>query len=123
MGIDLDSRILISVSLNHADHFDSHAHPTYRPDSPRFFIMKGKKEKARASLARLRDQPVDSDLITREVQNLTEAYEEDAKISSTSWKDCFTGGFKRGSNLRRTLVGTIVQMMQQLSKYFSYSHV
>ncbi|TGO58754.1 hypothetical protein BOTNAR_0175g00150 [Botryotinia narcissicola] len=44
---------------------------------------------------------------------------EDTRIERANgngaWKDLFAGGFHRGSNLYRTFIGTMVQMMQQLT--------
>ena len=89
------------------------------PDSPRYFVKKGRIEDAASALARLRGQPRDSEYIRGELTEIVanEEYER-ALIPDTSfwgsWMHCFKGGLSRGSsNLRRTILGTSLQMMQQ----------
>ena len=91
----------------------------FLPDSPRYFVKKGRVEEATAALARLRGQPGDSIYIRSELTEIiaNEEYER-ALIPSTnyfgSWMNCFKGGLSHGkSNLRRTILGTSLQMMQQ----------
>jgi len=89
------------------------------PDSPRFFVKKGKVDQARAALARLRSQPADSSYVEEELAEIVanDAYEKEIVPSSTwyaSWMSCFRGSlFKQSSSLRRTILGTALQMMQQ----------
>ncbi|CAI4214684.1 unnamed protein product [Parascedosporium putredinis] len=89
------------------------------PDSPRYFVKKGMVEEAALALARLRGQPKDSEYIRAELTEIVanEEYER-ALIPDTSfigsWANCFKGGLSHGkSNLRRTILGTSLQMMQQ----------
>lgn len=89
------------------------------PDSPRYFVKKGRIEDAALALARLRGQPKDSEYIRAELTEIVanEEYER-ALIPDTtffgSWLNCFKGGLSHGkSNLRRTILGTSLQMMQQ----------
>ncbi|KAL1900544.1 hypothetical protein Sste5346_002267 [Sporothrix stenoceras] len=89
------------------------------PDSPRYFVKKGRLEDAARSLSRLRGQPRESEYIQMELAEIVanEEYER-ALIPSTtwfgSWANCFKGGLWTGkSNLRRTILGTSLQMMQQ----------
>ncbi|KXL49140.1 hypothetical protein M433DRAFT_158975 [Acidomyces richmondensis BFW] len=91
----------------------------FLPDSPRFFVKRGRIEKARASLSRLRGQPGDSEYIEAELAEIiaNEEYER-ALIPAGSWLNgwlnCFRGSlWKSNSNLRRTILGTSLQMMQQ----------
>lgn len=91
----------------------------FLPDSPRFFVKRGRIEKARASLSRLRGQPGDSEFIEAELAEIiaNEEYER-ALIPAGSWLNgwvnCFRGSlWKSNSNLRRTILGTSLQMMQQ----------
>lgn len=91
----------------------------FLPDSPRYFVKKGRVEDAAAALSRLRGQPKDSDYIRNELVEIVanEEYER-ALIPDTSffgsWMNCFKGGLSHGkSNLRRTILGTSLQMMQQ----------
>ncbi|KAH6661900.1 putative glucose transporter rco-3 [Halenospora varia] len=89
------------------------------PDSPRYFVKTGQLDRAANSLARLRGQPVESEYIQVELSEIVanEEYER-SLIPATgfigSWMNCFKGGLKnQKSNLRRTILGTSLQMMQQ----------
>lgn len=89
------------------------------PESPRYYVKKGMVQKAINSVGRLRGQPSDSEYVQSEVAEIVanEEYER-ALIPSTtwfgSWANCFKGGlWNPKSNLRRTILGTSLQMMQQ----------
>lgn len=91
----------------------------FLPDSPRYFVKKGNLDAATDSLCRLRGQPKDSEYIQMELAEIVanEEYER-ALIPSTtwfgSWANCFSGSLWKGnSNLRLTILGTSLQMMQQ----------
>jgi sugar porter (SP) family MFS transporter len=91
----------------------------FLPDSPRYYVKKGKIEQATDALARVRGQPLDSVYVQNELAEIiaNEEYER-ALIPSTtwigSWASCFKGSlWHQGSNLRRTILGTSLQMMQQ----------
>ncbi|KIX08619.1 uncharacterized protein Z518_03275 [Rhinocladiella mackenziei CBS 650.93] len=89
------------------------------PDSPRYFVKKGRLEDASISLSRLRGQPRDSEYIQVELAEIVanEEYERAIIPDSgwfSSWYNCFKGGlWVQKSNLRRTILGTSLQMMQQ----------
>ncbi|KAF2993507.1 hypothetical protein E8E13_000950 [Curvularia kusanoi] len=92
----------------------------FLPESPRYFVKRGEHEHARQSLARLRGQHKESDYIRQELAEIiaNHAYEMDAIGHETgyvrSWLNCFKGSVRDpGSNLRRTMLGTSAQMMQQ----------
>ncbi|GAO18041.1 hypothetical protein UVI_02042880 [Ustilaginoidea virens] len=91
----------------------------FLPDSPRYFVKKGKIQNAIDSLSRVRGQPPNSEYVQTELAEIiaNEEYER-ALIPSTtwfgSWANCFKGSIWSGkSNLRRTILGTSLQMMQQ----------
>ncbi|OQO03608.1 hypothetical protein B0A48_10273 [Cryoendolithus antarcticus] len=89
------------------------------PDSPRYFVKRGRVEKARNALGRLRGQPGDSEYIEAELAEIiaNEEYERSVIPAGgwfTGWANCFSGSvFKSNSNLRKTILGTSLQMMQQ----------
>ncbi|EGX93572.1 MFS monosaccharide transporter, putative [Cordyceps militaris CM01] len=129
--------MLASIVVNYTSHLDNTS--SYRipigiqfpwavilgggllflPESPRYYIKKGKVQKAVSSIARLRGQPENSEFVQSEVAEIVanEEYER-ALIPSTtwygSWANCFKGSlWVAKSNLRRTILGTSLQMMQQ----------
>ncbi|ROT40974.1 high-affinity glucose transporter SNF3 [Sodiomyces alkalinus F11] len=89
------------------------------PDSPRYFVKKGRVAKAAEALSRVRGQPKDSEYIQAELAEIVanEEYERALVPSTTwagSWMNCFRGSlWKSNSNLRKTILGTSLQMMQQ----------
>ncbi|KAK0624958.1 hypothetical protein B0T17DRAFT_257181 [Bombardia bombarda] len=89
------------------------------PDSPRYFVKKGYLPRAAEALSRLRGQPKDSEYIQVELAEIVanEEYERQLIPSTTwfgSWANCFKGSvWKANSNLRKTILGTSLQMMQQ----------
>ncbi|KAI2621709.1 general substrate transporter [Hypoxylon sp. NC1633] len=89
------------------------------PESPRYFVKKGQADKAALNLARLRGQPVESDYIRDELAEIIANHEYELSVAPAtgywgSWLTCFTGSiWKSSSNLRRTILGTSLQMMQQ----------
>ncbi|GAA6053018.1 hypothetical protein JCM3770_002385 [Rhodotorula araucariae] len=91
----------------------------FLPDSPRYYVKKGQPEKARAVLVRLRGQPTGSEFIEVELAEIVANAEIEARAIPTgswfaSWRACFSGSvFRSSSNLRRTILGTSLQMMQQ----------
>ncbi len=82
------------------------------PESPRYFIKKGKPEAALKALSRVRGQSPDSPYLEAELAEVQANYDYEMRISSTSWLDCFRGGLRSSSNLRRVLIGTSLQMFQ-----------
>jgi len=91
----------------------------FLPESPRYFVKKGDLQKASVALGRIRGQPKDSDFVQQELAEIVANHEYELKIIPRtsylgSWLNCFSGSlFTPGSNLRRTILGTSLQMMQQ----------
>lgn len=91
----------------------------FLPDSPRYFVKRGNVEAARKSLARLRGQPSDSEYVEAELSEIVANEEYERSIIPAGgwlqgWANCFRGSvFKSNSNLRKTILGTSLQMMQQ----------
>lgn len=89
------------------------------PESPRYLLKRDNVEKARHVLAKLRGQPADSEFIEYEMSELIAYTEYERQIAPEttvfqSYARCFTGSLWDGSsNLRRTILGTSLQMMQQ----------
>ncbi|ORY15909.1 high affinity glucose transporter RGT2 [Clohesyomyces aquaticus] len=91
------------------------------PESPRYFVKKGKLDRAATSLASVRGCPVDSEYIQDELAEIIANHEYEMSILPEtsywgSWLQCFSGSIsKPSSNLRRTILGILMQMMQQLT--------
>lgn len=92
----------------------------FLPESPRYFVKRGKLDKATNCLARLRGQHPNSEFIQQELAEIIANNEYELKAIGnqggyfSSWLNCFQGSlWNPGSNLRRTLLGTSAQMMQQ----------
>ncbi|VEU19936.1 DEKNAAC100662 [Brettanomyces naardenensis] len=91
----------------------------FLPESPRYFVRKRRIDKARKVLAILRGQDYDSPYITDELAEIIANHEieEAANPAETywgTWALCFKGSLRSpASNIRRTILGTSLQMMQQ----------
>ncbi|ORY87126.1 MFS monosaccharide transporter [Protomyces lactucae-debilis] len=86
----------------------------FLPESPRFYIKKGKYEKAAMSLARLNATTPDDVEVQEQLNEIRANLEVEQAHSSGSWLDCFRpGGSQR--HLLRTFTGTILQGWQQLT--------
>jgi MFS family permease len=93
----------------------------FLPESPRYFVRKGELEKAAKALAQVRSQPIDSTYVSDELAEIVANNEyETALVPATGyiggWLACFKGSIRDpASNLRRTILGTGLQAMQQLT--------
>jgi len=93
----------------------------FLPESPRYFVKKGKLDRAAKALASVRGQPIDSGYIQDELAEIIANHEYEMQvIPQTSyiggWTNCFKGSLLNGkTNSRRTTVGILLQMMQQLT--------
>ena len=91
----------------------------FLPESPRYFVKRGKIDRAAQVLGRLRGQPRDSEYIQTELAEIVANHEYELQVIPqgnyfSSWLNCFKGGlWHQKSNLRRTILGTSLQMMQQ----------
>lgn len=89
------------------------------PESPRYFVKRGQLDKATQSLSRLRGEPEGSEYIQQELAEIIANHEYELKVIPqgsylASWMNCFSGSlWNPSSNLRRTILGTSLQMMQQ----------
>ncbi len=93
----------------------------FLPESPRYYVKKGNLPAATQVLERLRDQPAGSELVQAELTEIIANHEYEMSVIPqggyiSSWWACFTGSFfSPSSNLRKTILGTSLQMMQQLT--------
>ncbi|KAL9101512.1 MAG: hypothetical protein Q9163_003238 [Psora crenata] len=91
----------------------------FLPETPRYFVKRGKIDRAAQVLGRLRGQPRDSEFVQTELAEIVANHEYELQVIPqgnyfSSWANCFKGSlFEQKSNLRRTILGTSLQMMQQ----------
>ena len=91
------------------------------PESPRYWVKKGKLDKAAHALGRVRGQPLDSEYIQDELAEIIANHEYEMSVVPQtsylgSWAACFSGKLSNpASNARRSFVGIAIQMMQQLT--------
>ncbi|CBX98201.1 similar to monosaccharide transporter [Plenodomus lingam JN3] len=91
------------------------------PESPRYWVKKGKLDKAAHALGRVRGQPTDSEYIQDELAEIIANHEYEMSVLPQtsylgSWASCFKGSMMNpASNARRTTLGICMQMMQQLT--------
>jgi MFS transporter, SP family, sugar:H+ symporter len=87
----------------------------FLPETPRYYVKKGRTDRAVESLVRVRGQPAESEYIQAELAEIVANYEYEMNIAQATWIDCFRGGLHPSGNLFRVLVGTGLQMFQQLT--------
>ena len=91
------------------------------PESPRYWVKKGKLDKAASCLGRVRGQPLDSEYIQDELAEIIANHEYEMSVVPQtsylgSWMACFEGKLSQpSSNARRTTLGIFMQAMQQLT--------
>ncbi|OJJ43885.1 hypothetical protein ASPZODRAFT_102770 [Penicilliopsis zonata CBS 506.65] len=89
------------------------------PESPRYYVRKGQLDRAAHVLGKVRSQPVESEYIQQELAEIVANNEYELQVIPqggyfASWYNCFRGSlWSPNSNLRRTILGTSLQMMQQ----------
>lgn len=84
------------------------------PESPRYYIKKGRSDMAIKSLSRLRGRPTSDDLLQDELAEIMANYEYEKQVGEVTWLGCFSGGItNRSSNARKVFIGTALQMFQQ----------
>ncbi|SCV02130.1 LAMI_0G16160g1_1 [Lachancea mirantina] len=82
------------------------------PESPRFYVMRGKVPQAANSLSKLRGLPKTHPVIENELQEIVANYEFEKALGSTTIWDCF----RRGNHqLKRIMIGIVIQALQQLT--------
>ncbi|KAG1726395.1 maltose permease [Suillus lakei] len=78
----------------------------FAPESPWWLVRKGEIDDARKVITRLGGPTIDADVQLQQIQYTIEL--EDSYAASARYIDCF-----RGVNLRRTIVATMVFVLQQ----------
>ncbi|GEQ67221.1 hypothetical protein JCM33374_g885 [Metschnikowia sp. JCM 33374] len=84
----------------------------FLPETPRFYISKGKQEKAARSLSRLRKLPEDHPDLLEELKDIKAAHEYETINGKSSWMQVFS---TKNSQLKKLLTGVGLQAFQQLT--------
>ena len=82
------------------------------PETPRFLIMKGRRELAGLSLSRLRRLDITHPALVDELQEIEANHRYELTLGPNTYKELFTGTPHLG---RRTFTGCALQMLQQLT--------
>jgi SP family sugar:H+ symporter-like MFS transporter len=80
------------------------------PETPRFYIKKGKHEKAARALSKLRRLAIDHPSVEAELAEITANHEYEMSLGQASYVDCFKGNLGK-----RLATGCGLQALQQLS--------
>lgn len=87
----------------------------FQYESPRFLIKAGKYDQAVTAMARLRQQPADSEYITREITAIQQAHEHELESVDSSFIGTCRELFLNRSNLYRLYLASMVQVLAQWS--------
>ena len=75
--------------------FSTRSSLLFQPESPRYLVLKGRTDEAKASLARLRGQPVESEFVQAEFDDISGAYAHELSLGEASFKACFQGNMAK----------------------------
>lgn len=82
----------------------------YLPETPRYWIKRGKSAKAAKSLSRLRSLPADDPSVQQELAEIEGHYKEEEALGSASYLSCFKKPLRK-----RLFTGFGLQALQQLT--------
>lgn len=85
----------------------------FLPESPRWYVKKGKPEMAAKSLAFLNSTDVDDPVVRSEIADIQTNLDTELTYGTGSYRDCFRNNDRK--YLYRTLTGTWLQAWQQLT--------
>nr|AXS58681.1 quinate transporter-like protein homeolog b [Epichloe coenophiala] len=87
-----------------------------RQESPRFLVKQGKSQKATEVMARLRQQPADSEYIVREISAIQAALDRELEATrGVGWVGTLKEMFLDKSNLYRVYMASMAQLLSQWS--------
>ncbi|KAG5985836.1 hypothetical protein E4U43_005852 [Claviceps pusilla] len=85
-------------------------------ESPRFLVKQGKSKAATKVMARLRQQPAESEYVVREISAIQAALDHELEATkSVGWTSKLKEMFLVKSNLYRLYMATMVQLLSQWS--------
>jgi len=82
----------------------------FLPETPRWYIKKGRPENAAKSLSTLRRLDMDHPSVVEELAEITANHEYELSLGKATYLDCF-----KGTLGRRLLTGCLLQSLQQLT--------
>lgn len=82
----------------------------FLPETPRWFVKKGRPEHAAKSLSKLRRLEVDHPAVVEELAEITANHEYELSLGKATYLDCFKGNLGT-----RLLTGCLLQSLQQLT--------
>jgi len=82
----------------------------FLPETPRWFIKKGRPENAAKSLSKLRRLDVDHPALVEELAEITANHEYELSLGKATYLDCFKGNLGK-----RLATGCLLQALQQLT--------
>ncbi|GAO51114.1 hypothetical protein G7K_5225-t1 [Saitoella complicata NRRL Y-17804] len=85
----------------------------FLPESPRYYIKKGRNDLAAHSLSRLLNCDLEDEELKTELAEIQANLEHERRIGSGTYLDCFREG--KGKNRMRVLTGIFLQAWQQLT--------
>lgn len=80
------------------------------PETPRWYIKKGRPEKAAQSLSKLRRLDIDHPALVEELAEITANHEYELSLGKATYADCF-----KGTLGKRLATGCLLQALQQLT--------
>jgi sugar porter (SP) family MFS transporter len=82
----------------------------FLPETPRWFIKRGRPENAAKSLSVLRRLDLDHPALVEELAEITANHEYELSLGKATYLDCFKGNLGK-----RLMTGCFLQMLQQLT--------
>ncbi|KAJ8108560.1 hypothetical protein OPT61_g8090 [Boeremia exigua] len=83
------------------------------PETPRWYIKKGRPEKAAKSLSKLRKLEIEHPALVEELAEITANHEYEMSLGKATYLDCFKGNLGK-----RLATGCLLQALQQLTGIF-----
>lgn len=82
----------------------------FLPESPRWFVMRGRPDKAAQSLSELRRLDINHPAVVQEISEVVANHEYELSLGKATYADCF-----KGSLGKRLFTGCALQALQQLT--------